>query len=78
MKVIYNRIDEEMKSIEDAKDYYRNDLIKNGITVNEIRNCSDDDLVDMLNETDMYCCGTCFYLVDENITYAELLKVIHS
>lgn len=78
MKNIYNRISEDMTSVEDSKDYYREDLLRYGFTVNEIRNCEDDDLVEMLNEIDMYGCGDCFYLVDENIIYSELLKVINN
>ena len=78
MKNIYNRISEDMQEIEETKESYRNELIKYGITENEINNCDDTELVEMLNEIDMYGCGDCFYLVDENITYSELMKVINN
>lgn len=78
MNCVYNRISEDIEEIEEAKNSYREVLTKYGITDNEINNCDDSELVEMLNELDLYGCGTCFYLVDENITYSELLKVINN
>ena len=72
MLQIYNRISEDFYEVEQAKEYYKNDLIKYGITDREIKNCDDEELVEMLNELDVYGCGTFFYLVDEEITMAEL------
>lgn len=74
---IYNRISEDIIPIVKARQYYEEDLIRYGITKSKIKISSDVDFVEMLNEIDIYDCGTCFYLVREDISPSELHKVIY-
>lgn len=78
MKVIYNRIDEEFITLNEAKDIiYEIDRI-NGANWEEYSKMDLEDACDRLNKENVYDCGTCYYIVDDNISKADLLKVIHS
>lgn len=74
---IYNRISEDIIPIVKARQYYEEDLIRYGITKSKIKNSSDVEFVEMLNKINIYDCGTCFYLVREDISPSELHKVIY-
>mgnify|MGYP003288517580 CR=1 FL=1 len=56
---IYNKITGDSFNFEDAKRYYRADLIKD-YTISDIF-----DLEDYLNSLDMYGCGTCFFVTSK-------------
>lgn len=77
MKVIYNRISEEFITLQEARDIiYEIDRIKNADWSNYSQ-MDLNDACDRLNAEDVYDCGTCYYIVEDNISKSELLKLVH-
>ena len=76
-EAMYDRISEDIIPIIKARQYYEKDLIRYGFTKSEIENSSGIDFVEMLNEINIYDCGTCFYLVREDISPSELHEVVY-
>lgn len=77
MKVIYNKIDEEFITLKEAQDIIYNIDINNGVNWSDYAKMDIEDACDRLNKENIYDCGTCYYIVDEDISKADLLKVIH-
>lgn len=79
MKVIYNRIDEDFMTLNEANDVlFEIDRINADGEIVELENHYDDDIesvCEKLNNEDVYGCGTCYYVVEDDITSAELRKV---
>lgn len=79
MKVIYNRIDEDFMTLNEANDVlFEIDRINADGEIVELENHYDDDIesvCEKLNNEDVYGCGTCYYVVKDDITSAELRKV---
>ncbi len=77
MKVIYNRIDEEFIKLEEARNIiYEIDRI-NEVDWSDYSEMDIEDACDRLNQENIYDCGTCYYIVEDDISKEELLKVIH-
>lgn len=77
MKVIYNKIDEEFITLKEAQDIIYNIDINNGVNWSDYATMDIDDACDRLNKENIYDCGTCYYIVDDDISKADLLKVVH-
>lgn len=77
MKVIYNRIAEEFIKLEEARDIiYEIDRI-NEVDWSDYSEMDIEGACDRLNQENIYDCGTCYYIVENDISKEELLKVIH-
>lgn len=78
MKVIYNRVSEEFLTVEESRDIiFEIDRSQKDVEWSDYSSLDIDDLCDRLNHEDIYGCGTCYYVVDEDISRADLLKVIY-
>lgn len=78
MKVIYNRISEEFLTVEESRDIiFEIDRSQKDVEWSDYSSLDIDDLCDRLNQENIYDCGTCYYIVDDNISKRDLLKVIH-
>lgn len=78
MNVIYNRIGEEFITVEEARDIlFEIDRSTKEVDWADYSQLDLDDCCERLNSENVYDCGTCYYIVDENITKADLNKVIY-
>ncbi len=78
MKVIYNRISEEFLTVEESRDIiFEIDRSQKDVEWSDYSSLDIDDLCDRLNQENIYDCGTCYYIVDDNISKRDLLKVIY-
>lgn len=77
MKVIYNRIDEDFIKLEEARDIiYEIDRIKD-TDWSDYSEMDIEEACERLNQENIYDCGTCYYIVEDDISTADLLNVIH-
>lgn len=77
MKVIYNRINEEFIKLEEARDIiYEIDRI-NDVDWSDYSDMDIEDACDRLNQENIYHCNTCYYIVENDISKEELLKIIY-
>ena len=78
MRVIYSRIEEEFITVEEARDIlFQIDKTTKEVDWSNYAELDIEDACEKLNQEDMFGCGTSYYVVEEGITKADLLKVIH-
>lgn len=78
MKMIYNRIAEEFLSVEEAQDIiYEIDKATKDVDFSNYSSMDLEDCCDRLNHEDIYGCGTNYYIVEDDISKSELLKIIY-
>lgn len=80
MQKIYSRIEEEFYTLKECQDFIF-EIKNNGenkIEWSEVANLDLDECCEILNHEDVFGCGTCYYVVDENINHSELLKLMYN
>jgi len=77
MEVIYNKIDGDTLTLKEGNDVLFE--IRNAISHTQVEYIQDlNNLCDELNKENIYDCGTCFYVIDEQATHLEILETINS
>lgn len=79
MKKIYGRIEEEFYTLEECQDfiYEIRRATNTNISQEIFSSLTLEECCDILNQENIFDCGTCYYVVDEDITRKELLKAMY-
>ena len=78
MNVIYDRIDEDFLTVEEARDIiFEIDKMTKEVDWTDYSSLDLQDCCDRLNSENVFDCGTCYYIVDKDITKAELNKIVY-
>ena len=79
MKKIYDNIEKEFYTLAECRDFiYKIRRATNtNISWEIFSSLTLEECCDILNQENIFDCGTCYYIVDEDITRKELLKVMY-
>lgn len=78
MKAIYNRIGKERMTLVQANNLLEMiDSIDSGTDLHKNYISDIYELCEILNSRDFYGCGTCFYVIDSNASFTDILVTIY-